>query len=119
MIISLKFRLILKLLICSNYITRNYITKKLYHKNRVKHNFDLPQIYYTEPVAQTKDVKYNADNLTCTNPNFFNMTNDDADTDKYADYGNKILQFLTGTVSDLHYYFFTLFDVLIILINKF
>ena len=82
----------------------------------------IPQIYYTEPVAQTKDVKYNADNLTCTNPNFFdvNKTNDDggADTDKYADYGNKILQFLTGTVSDFHYCFFTLFDDLIILINQ-
>ena len=57
-------------------------------------NIFHPQIYYNHPEAQTVNVEYNADDKNCTNPDFFNET----DTD-YAEYGNILLQFLTGTVS--------------------
>ncbi|KAL5247708.1 hypothetical protein ACHWQZ_G019553 [Mnemiopsis leidyi] len=49
-------------------------------------------IYYNHPEAQTVNVEYNADDKNCTNPDFFNET----DTD-YAEYGNILFQFLTGT----------------------
>ena len=47
---------------------------------------------------------YNADNETCTNPNFFNMTENPS---IWKNYSNAALQFLTGTVgfySTLYYF---------------
>ena len=54
----------------------------------------LFQMLHGQEGGNHTNTSYNADNLTCTNPNFLNTT----DAPIWHEYTNTLLQFLTGTV---------------------